>query len=110
MYSRGDIAQSAGYNNAWSDYMNKNFQAPEYQQKQETFNSRNRRMNEAISNKVRKQEKMMKPEMKVVEEEPMDVEYSKAPVMKMKEEKQESGGVKGFFANLLGSAQKKEVV
>lgn len=68
MYSRGNVAESAGYNNAWSDYMNNNFQAPEYQRKQEAFNSRNRRMNEAISNKVKKQERFMKPEMNMVPE------------------------------------------
>jgi hypothetical protein len=28
MYSRGDVQGSAGYNNAWSGYMNEAFQAP----------------------------------------------------------------------------------
>lgn len=35
--------------------MNKNFQAPQYQAQQEKFNSRNQRLNEAISHKIAKE-------------------------------------------------------
>ncbi len=28
MYSRGEKIESTSYNNMWSDYVNKNFQAP----------------------------------------------------------------------------------
>ena len=42
--------------------------------KQEKFNTRNKRMTDAISNKIKKQEKPMMKEMKIVEEEAMDVE------------------------------------
>ena len=54
MFSRGQIAESSSYNNAWSGYMNSNFQAPEYAAKQMKFNSQNTRMNEAITNKIKK--------------------------------------------------------
>lgn len=63
MYSKGRAVQSQAYNNAWSNYMNEEFQAPEHQMKQEAFNSKNRRMKEAISHKVQKQEMKMKPKM-----------------------------------------------
>lgn len=54
MFSRGQIEESSAYNNAWSDYMNNNFQAPKYMAQQERFNSKNTRMNTAISNKMQK--------------------------------------------------------
>ena len=54
--------------------MNNNFQAPEYMHKQEKFNTRNKRMTDAISNKMKKQEKPLMKEMKIVPEEAMDVE------------------------------------
>jgi hypothetical protein len=54
MYSRGQIAESSSYNNQWSDYLNNNFKAPEHQQKQAVFMEKNRRLNEAISHKIKK--------------------------------------------------------
>ena len=54
--------------------MNNNFQAPEYMHKQEKFNTRNKRMTDAISNKMKKQEKPLTKEMIIVPEEAMDVE------------------------------------
>jgi len=45
MHSRGDAISSTQYNNAWSDYLNNNFQAPQYQAQQERFNSKNMRLN-----------------------------------------------------------------
>lgn len=82
--------------------MNNNFQAPQYQAQQQNFSMKNARMNEAISNKVKKQVGSHQPmrqeaEMKVVREECMDVEES--------EIKQEKKG--GFFSNLFGSKEKK---
>jgi len=58
MYSRGEIQGSSEYNNMWSGYLNQNFQAPKFQAQQATFNSHNARLNEAISNKVQKMQKM----------------------------------------------------
>lgn len=51
MHSRGQAIESTSYNHAWSDYLNNNFQAPQYQAQQERFNSKNMRLNEAIYNK-----------------------------------------------------------
>ena len=70
MYSGGDIAGSVGYNRKWADYMNSEFQAPEYSKQQEKFNTKNARMNEAISNKITKNYQNMEIEqpMKVVKE------------------------------------------
>jgi hypothetical protein len=56
MHSRGEALESNNYNHAWADYLNNNFQAPQYQAQQERFNSKNMRLNEAISNKIRKVE------------------------------------------------------
>lgn len=39
----------------WSGYLNNNFQAPQYQAQQEKFNTKNRRLNEAISHKMMKE-------------------------------------------------------
>lgn len=57
MYSRGDIMGSEQYNNQWADYMNSNFQASKFKSQQEAFNSKNTRMKEAISNKIKKSER-----------------------------------------------------
>lgn len=51
MFSRGEMMESEKYNQAWSGYMNQQFQAPQYQAQQTNFNVRNKRMNEAISHK-----------------------------------------------------------
>lgn len=58
---------SASYNNMWSDYLNNNFKAPQYQKQQEKFNMRNDRLNEAISNKIRKEEMKMAPSSSMAE-------------------------------------------
>lgn len=90
LHSRGDAMLSNEYNNAWSSYLNNNFQAPQYQAQQERFNSKNMRLNEAISNKARKME------MKSKQVEMMDIE----------EEAEEKPG---FFASLFSGGKKKEV-
>ena len=48
--------------------MNKNFQESKYQQQQTHFNSKNTRMNEAISNKIKKAHKMESEPMMEVKE------------------------------------------
>lgn len=65
MYSRGQVAESSSYNNMWSGYLNNNFQAPQFQAQQERFNSHNTRLNEALSNKIHKQERKMREEQAV---------------------------------------------
>jgi hypothetical protein len=71
LYSRGDLTKSIGYNNMWSSYMNSSFTSPQYSAQQEKFNSRNRRLNEAISNKVAKESPLppLKEEMSAMKEE-----------------------------------------
>jgi hypothetical protein len=56
LYSRGDIGRSFTYNNMWSSYMNNSFSSAEFSAQQKTFNSRNQRLNEAISHKIKKNE------------------------------------------------------
>lgn len=60
MYSRGEGGGSETYNQMWSGYLNNNFQAPQYQQQQQKFVSKNMRLNEAISNKCKKKMAPMK--------------------------------------------------
>jgi hypothetical protein len=48
--------------------MNKNFQESKYQQQQTHFNTKNMRMNEAISNKLKKNYKMESEPMMEVKE------------------------------------------
>lgn len=54
MLSRGDIAESAGYNDMWSNYMKKEFQAPQHLQKQEVFNEKNTKLRGTISTRAEK--------------------------------------------------------
>lgn len=73
MYSRGDIMGSEEYNNQWSNYMNNNFQGSKFSSQQQAFNSKNARMKEAISNKVKKSERACMKEVKPVLQEAMEV-------------------------------------
>lgn len=88
MHSRGDAISSTQYNNAWSDYLNNNFQAPQYQAQQERFNSKNMRLNQAISNKIRKEE----------------MKYKKSEEIMEAEEEEEKPG---FFSNLFSNKKKE---
>jgi hypothetical protein len=65
LYSRGDISKSFMYNNAWSSYMNNTFSSAQFSAQQMSFNSRNQRLNEALSHKIKKNE----PQMPVLKEE-----------------------------------------
>ncbi|CAM6004654.1 unnamed protein product [Sphagnum balticum] len=69
MYSRGQIAESSSYNNQWSDYLNSNSNFAQYAPQQEKFNSHNRRLNEAISHKVKKMEMLSSKRNEIIREE-----------------------------------------
>lgn len=67
MYARGQAKGSVAYNQQWANYMDNKFSAPQYQAQQQAFSMKNARMNEAISNKMKKQQ----CKMNEVNEEPM---------------------------------------
>jgi hypothetical protein len=58
----------------WSSYMNSSFSSPQYTAQQEKFNSRNQRLNQAISNKLSKEEIPINP---------LKVEIPLPPVMEL---------------------------
>lgn len=54
LFSKGHAKESVEYNNQWAGYLNNNFQQPQHIAQQQKFETKNRRLNEAISNKMQR--------------------------------------------------------
>lgn len=54
LFSKGESVKSIQYNDMWSNYLNNEFQEEKYSRQQETFNTKNRRLQNAIEQRHQK--------------------------------------------------------